>query len=308
MKRQIISALMLALSSSLSAQQDPQYNLYQFNQLVINPAYAGARDALQVTGAHRQQWLGFPGAPVTTCLSVHSPVMQQKLGVGLTLVNDEIGPRNVMSAYGNVAYILRLNSRLKLSFGVNAGYNRYQFKFTEVKFYNGESPAELYQNVTPGSLDINSGLFLRSSSFFVGVSATHLNAPNVYTYEPVTPGSGKFSYRLKTHLFVMGGYSLPMGDNTIFAPTLLYKQIGDVRTADVNLNFLLFKKLWLGAFYRHGYGVGGLMQYFITKTLKAGYSYDTGLQDAGRLGGSHEIMLGFDFIQEKSRFINPRFL
>ena len=228
MKKAAFAIVLLTLAGSVKGQQDPQYNLYQFNQLVINPAYAGARDALQVIGAHRQQWLGFPGAPVTTCLSVHSPVFKQKLGVGLTIVSDEIGPRNVVSAYGNIAYILKLNSRLKLSFGVNGGYNRYQFKFTEVKFYNGESPAELYQNITPGSLDINSGLFLRSNTFFVGVSATHLNSPNVYTYEPVTPNSGKFSYRLKTHLFVMAGVSVPIGDNAIFAPTVLYKQVNTV--------------------------------------------------------------------------------
>jgi hypothetical protein len=30
------------------AQQDAQYNLYQFNPLIINPAFAGARDVLSV--------------------------------------------------------------------------------------------------------------------------------------------------------------------------------------------------------------------------------------------------------------------
>src|SRR4051812_11292005 len=128
------AVLLMLMTVSLSAQQDPQYNLYQFNPLVINPAYAGARDALQVIGAHRQQWLGFPGAPVTSCLSVHAPVFGRKLGVGLTVVNDEIGPRNVISAYGYIAYILKISEDMKLSFGVNAGYNRYQFNFTEISF------------------------------------------------------------------------------------------------------------------------------------------------------------------------------
>lgn len=308
MRKQFLVYLLLVLAVFMKGQQDPQYNLYQFNPLVINPAFAGARDALQIVGAHRQQWLGFPGAPVTTCLSMHSPVLGRKLGVGLTVVNDEIGPRNVLGAYGNVAYILKLNSNLKLHFGVNAGYNRYQINFTEIKFLNGEAPAELYQNITPGALDINSGLFLRSNSYFVGISATHLNSPNIYTYDPVVSGNGKFSYRLRTHFFLMAGYSFVLGDNAIFAPTILYKQVNNFNTADVNLNFLVFRKFWIGGFYRHGYGVGGLMQYFITKNLKAGYSYDTGLQDAGRLGGSHEIMVGFDLVPGKARFINPRFL
>ena len=90
MTRFTLTILLLVFFLDHRAQQDPQYNMYQFNQLVINPAYAGARDALQVIGAHRQQWLGFPGAPVTTCLSIHSPVLRQKLGVVLTLVTDVI--------------------------------------------------------------------------------------------------------------------------------------------------------------------------------------------------------------------------
>src|SRR5688500_8253737 len=121
MKKIFMTLGLLGAVMALEAQQDPQYSLYQFNQLVINPAYAGARDALQVIAAHREQWLGFPGAPRTTCFSAHGPVLNRKLGVGLTIVNDEIGPRNVISAYGNVAYILKLSSTLKLSFGVNAG-------------------------------------------------------------------------------------------------------------------------------------------------------------------------------------------
>ncbi len=303
-----IFSLLFCVTLLAKAQQDPQYNMYQFNQLVINPAFAGARDVMQITAAHRQQWLGFPGAPVTSVLSLHAPVFNKKLGLGLTIVNDEIGPRHVMSAFGNVAYILKISESMKLSFGVNAGYNRYQFNFTDVKFHQGESAAELYQNVTPGSLDINSGLFLRGHSYFFGVSATHLNSPNVYTYEPVVPGGSNFSYRLRTHLFVTAGKSFQLNDNVVFAPTVLYKQLGTINSFDVNVNFMLFKKLWLGGFYRHGFGVGGLMQYFVTNRLKVGYSYDTGLNQSVRLGSSHEIMLGFDLIPSDLKFINPRFL
>jgi type IX secretion system PorP/SprF family membrane protein len=302
------AVLLMLMTVSLSAQQDPQYNLYQFNPLVINPAYAGARDALQVIGAHRQQWLGFPGAPVTSCLSVHAPVFGRKLGVGLTVVNDEIGPRNVISAYGNIAYILKISEDMKLSFGVNAGYNRYQFNFTEISFKNGEAPAELYQNVTPGTLDLNSGLLLRSKSFFVAVSASHLNNPNVYTYQPAATSAGEFTYKLRTHYFVMAGYSFILGDNAVFAPTVMFKSLGTVNSADANMNFLLYKKLWVGAFYRYNYGVGGLVQYLVTSKLKVGYSYDTGLNQSGRLGGSHEVMIGYDFLPNRTHFINPRFL
>jgi len=96
------------------AQQDPQFNMYQFNPLIINPAYAGARDGLTTAMSARQQWVGFDGAPRTVALSAHMPVMDKKLGVGLTITNDKMGARNVIAAYGNVAYILKIDRKSKI--------------------------------------------------------------------------------------------------------------------------------------------------------------------------------------------------
>ena len=77
---------------------------------------------------------------------------------------------------------------------------------------------------------------------------------------------------------------------------------------DVNANFFLYKKMWFGAFYRYGYGPGGLISYYITNQFRVGLSYDTGLKNATRLGPSFEGMIGFDIAGSKSKIINPRFL
>jgi type IX secretion system PorP/SprF family membrane protein len=293
------------------AQQDPQYNMYQFNQMIINPAYAGSRDGVSAVASHRQQWVGFDGAPQTTCLSVHGPILKKNLGVGLTIYNDKMGPRNLMAFYGNVAYMLKINKKMKLSFGVNAGYNRYQFNFGMIKFKEGEVPSQLLQTQNPGALDLNTGLYFKTQSFFVGLSATHLNAPNVYTYQSTTPGGSTFSYRLKTHLFLTIGKSFIVDKNVIFAPTSMVKMVGNKVAADLNFNFFLYKKVWLGAFYRAGYGPGGLIQYYVNNKFRIAYSFDSGISDARRLGGSHEVSLGFDFIGSKpsnAKTVNPRFL
>lgn len=309
MKRILVIVMsMLILSQGMEAQQDPQYSLYQFNQMIINPAYAGARDALAVIALRRDQWVSFPGAPKTTCLSMHAPIMNKNIGVGFTIVRDEIGPRSTTGFYGNFAYILKLNEKMKLSFGINAGYNRYQFDFAKISFQKDEVPSELLQNLTKGTLDINSGLFLRTKSFFAGLSATHINNPSVYSYQATVGNAGKFSYKVRTHLFFTIGNSFILNENVIFAPTLLIKQVKDDLGLDLNFNFFLYKRLWLGAFYRNGYGPGALMQFYATDKLRVGLSYDTGLQDARKLGSSFEVMVGFDFSGTKSKMINPRFL
>ncbi len=302
----ILFAFLLTFISK--AQQDPQYNLYQFNQMIINPAYAGARDAIAVVASVRQQWVGFDGAPRTSCISVHSPFFNRKLGAGLTIVNDVMGPRNMLGVYGNVAYILKLSSKFKLSFGLNAGYNRFQFDFNKLSYKTTETANSFNQVQAYNKLDVNQGLFLRSSKFFAGLSFTHLFASDVYHYSD-TAANGSLSYRLKTHAFFTMGYSFKLGENAIFAPTIMVKSVAGSKSTDLNLNFFLFKKVWLGVFARGGYGPGFLLQYYVTDKFRVAYSFDAGGKDKRRLGGSHEVMLGFDFSGgSKSKVVSPRFL
>lgn len=309
MKKITLLICILVFATKTKAQQDPQFNMYQFNQMIINPAYAGSRDALSIVGIVRNQWVSFPGAPKTLCLSGHAPILNKNIGVGATITRDEIGPRNTTGIYGNFAYILKLAPKVKLSFGLNAGYNRYQFNYDELTFSSSEAPPpELLNSLTKGTFDMNGGLFLKGTAFYVGFSASHINTPSVYTYSANTIAGASYSYRVKTHLFLTAGYSFIINKDFIFAPTVMIKQVPENLTADVNLSFFIYKKMWLGVFYRSGFGPGALLQYYITNKFRAGLSYDTGLSDARNLGSSFEVMLGYDFATNKSRTVNPRFL
>lgn len=301
----IIPALVLSFIKSYS-QQDPQYSLYQFNQMVINPAYAGARDQLAVVGSVRNQWSGFEGAPRTSCLSIHGPVLNKHIGMGLTIVNDAMGPRSVLGVYGNFAYIAKLSNKFKLSFGLSGGYNRFQFNFNKLNFKDAET-SNFNQIQAYNKFDFNGGAYLRSNTFFAGLSATHLYNSDVYNIKD-TSGTSFASYRLRTHLFFTIGKSFSLSENVIFAPTVAYRTVNGRANGDLNLNFFLFKKLWLGVFSRGGYGPGFLLQYYVTDKFRVAYSFDTGTKDARKLGPSHEVMLGFDFGGNKSKIISPRFL
>lgn len=289
----------------LAAQQDPQFNMYQFNQMIINPAYAGARDGISIAANVRNQWTGFDGSPRTNCLSIHGPVLKKHLGLGLTVINDQMGPRNWTALYGNFAYIARLSNKWKLSLGVNAGYSRYQFDYSKLAMKSTENLSFFSQTQSAGQLDFNSGIYLRSNTFFAGFSSTHMNNQPLFT---ATDSTGKaFGYTAKTHMFFTMGKSFSLSENLVFAPTIMIRA-GGKGNADLNLNFFIAKKLWLGVFIRGGYGPGFLMQYYITNKLRAGYSYDTGLRDARRLGATHELMFGVDISSNKSKVISPRFL
>jgi type IX secretion system PorP/SprF family membrane protein len=315
MKKLVVLAIALSAVESV-AQQDPQYSLYQYNQMVINPAYAGARDAIAVVADVRKQWAGFSGAPTTAAFSIHSPIANDKVGIGLNAMNDRIGAKSVSSVYANFAYILKVNNKSKLAFGARAGYTSYKFNFAEVKYKDSEEQAYAdLLSANKGALDVDAGLYFRTSTFYAGVSATHLNKVEIYKNSFHVDSSGTsvsgdytLSYVLKPHVFFTMGKSFVVNENFLISPSVMVKSVASKTTVDINLNFFAAKRVWFGVFYRQNYGVGALFQVYATNQFKIGYAFDTGIGQRKVLGPSHEIMIGFDFKRNKSKMVSPRFL
>lgn len=308
-----IIAVMVVLNAN--AQQDPQYSLYQFNQMAINPGYAGARDAIAIVADVRKQWAGIDGSPTTAAFTVHSPIMKDKLGVGINFINDRLGAKAVNGFYGNIAYILKLGNQMKLSFGTRVGYAMYRFNFNEVKYKDqNETAFNDLNNVNRGALDIDAGLYLRTNSFFVGLSATHLTNSVIYkgnftgTNSVGSPVDYSLSYSLKPHIFFTIGKSFAIKETFLIAPSIMVKTVQGKTTADLNLNTFIAKRFWLGVYVRQGYGYGALFQAYITNQIRVGYSFDTGAGDQSRLGGGHEIMIGYDLKRAKAQMVSPRLL
>lgn len=305
--KKILIVLITSFSISGFSQQDPQYSLYQFNQMAINPAYAGARDALAFVIDTRKQWVSFPGAPTTSAFTAHSPIMNGKLGLGFNFMNDRIGAKNVNAAYANFAYIAKLNNKYKLSFGLRAGYANYRFNYQDNLTIKDNADYVLNDlaNANRGALDMDAGMFLKSNSFFMGFSATHINGGNIYKGN--ASGNG-ITYELKTHTFFIVGKSFVVNENFLITPTILVKRNWGKTMADLNLNCFISKRLWAGIFFKERYGSGILLQFYATNKLRIGYSFDTGRRDKRNLGSSHEIMIGYDIHPNKNKMISPRFL
>jgi type IX secretion system PorP/SprF family membrane protein len=314
MKKLVVLAIALSAVRGF-AQQDPQYSLYQYNQMVINPAYAGARDAIAIVADVRKQWVGFNGAPTTAVFSIHSPIANEKVGIGLNAMSDKIGAKSINSVYGNFSYILRVNNKSKLHFGVRAGYTSYRFNFSEVKYKDNEEAAYAdLSSANKGALDVDAGLYFRTNTFFAGISATHLNNGKIYknSFQVIDTGGAyrdyTLSYVLKPHIFFTLGKSFVVNENFLISPSIMIKQVASKSTLDLNLNFFAAKRVWFGVFFRQNYGVGALFQVYATNQFRIGYAFDTGIGDRKRLGGSHEVMLGFDIRKSKSKMVSPRFL
>ena len=120
-----------------TAQQDAQYTMYMFNPLAYNPAYAGSRDALSVTLLGRNQWVNIDGAPLTGTLSIHTPLKNDAMGLGLSVIQDEIGPSKNTSVFGDFSYRFNVSKNSRLSFGLKAGLDMYSANFSGLRVEDG---------------------------------------------------------------------------------------------------------------------------------------------------------------------------
>lgn len=291
--------------SDLCAQQDPQFSQYMFNPLYVNPAYAGSRGVMNGAIEFRKQWVGFDGAPTTMVFAVNTPTKKGKVGIGLEVINDQIGPRSTTGGYLDYAYRLPLGKG-KLAFGLGAGIVSYKINFDKVVYKDQADGYATLGTVPITKPDFKFGIYFNNKRFYTGISFTHLNQ-ETYTVEVDTM---KFSQKLVPHAFFTIGRAFQLSDNVIFSPSIMTRGVSSAATTnlDLNLNFRFREVLWLGVSLRSEKSVVAMIQYNITDHLKVGYSYD---MTTNRLktyqSGTHEIVLGFDFNLFQSQVLSPRF-
>ena len=305
----IIVALILTIgSSTLNAQQAPMYTHYMYNTLMVNPGYAGSRDALTVTALDRMQWVDFKGAPMTQTLTMHTPLLNEHIGIGLSVLNDKIGPTNNTTALVDFAYIMRLTEKSKLALGLSAGVNIFQANLNSLQLDQQIDPvfqSDINNKVTP---NFGFGAYYYRDRFYAGISAPNL-VQNSYSVKNESNGSVLIG-KEQRHYFFITGTMLKLSHNLDFKPTAYIKLTPAAPIeADLTASFIIVKKLLLGVMFRTGDAVGGLIGFDITDQLHLGYSYDWsyGLRTFKYNQGSHEIVLRYDFIYfDKQQIHSPR--
>jgi type IX secretion system PorP/SprF family membrane protein len=308
--KKVTIALALFLGSlSISAQQDPMFTHYMYNTLSVNPAYAGSREALTVTALHRSQWVGFKGAPLTQTITMHAPLNNERVGLGMSILNDKIGPTNNTTLVVDYAFIMRLTEGSKLALGLSAGASLFQADLASVSLDEQDDPT--YRNDINNRIAPNFGFgaYYSRDRFYAGVSVPYL-IENKYSSKQQLSGSTLVG-KEKRHYFFIAGAVVFLTDNLAFKPTTLVKftEAAPIQ-ADFTASFIIMQKLLVGAMIRTGDAVGLLVGLDITDQLHMGYSFDWsyGLQTGRYNQGSHEIMLRYDFIFSSKRQIHsPRY-
>ncbi len=307
--KKITLALVLSSGSlTINAQQAPMFTHYMNNTLAVNPGYAGSRDALTVTALHRSQWVDFKGAPLTQTLTMHSPLRNKHIGLGLSVLNDKIGPTNNTSVTADFAYIIQVNEKSRLALGLSAGANIWQASLNSLELDQQNDPVfqnNISNHVTP---NFGFGAYYSRERFYAGLSAPNL-LQNSYSEVKLENGNTLVG-KEQRHFFLIAGTLFKITDNLAFKPTTLIKVTPAAPVqADLTASFIIMKKLLVGAMFRTGDAVGALIGFDITEQFHVGYSYDWsyGLKTFKYNQGSHEIILRYDFeFIDKKQIHSPR--
>jgi type IX secretion system PorP/SprF family membrane protein len=302
----LVNLFILGLGTA-KAQFQPQFTQYMFNEVIINPAYAGARECLSATLLYRNQWTGIDGAPVTQTFNIHSPIANQKMGIGLSIIHDKITVVQNTGVFANYAYRLAL-SKGKLALGLQAGFVNHFEKLSELT--PGQSNDPQFAGNTPKLLLPNAGfgLFYYTNKFYAGLSVPKLILNTVGATTLAKKVSNKASVKDWT-LHLTAGYVASLNETIKLKPTVMLRKTGGTPTEiDLSLNALFNDLVWLGAAYRTGDAISIFAGVNITKQMRFGYAYDyTTTQLQKYNGGSHEITLGYDFTFDKNKIVTPRF-
>ncbi|WP_146904513.1 PorP/SprF family type IX secretion system membrane protein [Adhaeribacter aerolatus] len=314
MKKLLLFWLLL-LGYGASAQQNPQYSQYIFNGLVINPAYAGSKGILNINGIYRTQWVGLEGAPTTQTLSLDAAVAKEKIGLGLHVMNDQIGAQGQKSFYLSTAFRVRLGESARLALGLAGGASEYYIDGTQLHptepGYDSAIPTSYERSMLP---DAKAGIFFNTERFYLGLSASNLvGFKNDFVATPTR------------HYFITTGYVFDLSDMIKFKPSVLLKDdLKSTANLDLNSFFLIGDRIWLGGGYRMGVKYlskpnpenqdlsmrnawMGMTEIYFTPKIKIGYSHDITLTSL-RSYATHEVSIGFYFFKkEEARTLTVRY-
>jgi type IX secretion system PorP/SprF family membrane protein len=290
------------------AQQLPQFTQYMYNTISINPAYAGSRETLSLVGLHRSQWAGLDGGPTTQTISIHSPLRNDRVGLGFSFINDELGYENFTYFYGDFSYTLPLGEKTKLAFGLKAGFTQYtidQSLLDDPTVSNDPFFDDVSNRWSP---NLGLGAFIHSNKWYIGLSAPRILNTD---YNKGKRGTIDYVALERVSYYFTSGYVFNLSESVKLKPAILLKATnGAPLSFDMTANFLFNEVFWLGASYRidqSAEALGAIADFQVSKQIRLGYAYEYPISELrAYTSGTHEILFMYELFKSK-RIKSPRY-
>ena len=301
-KNYIIILLLFLFTLNVNAQQDPQYTQYMYNMNVINPAYAGSSDGIGIGILYRSQWEGLDGAPETGTLNIHSPIAEN-MGLGMSIISDQIGPVKETNAYIDFSYTLNLANENRLAFGLKAGVTSHDIGLTNLELIDQNDPF-FSENINEMTPNIGAGIyFYKPNRYYMSVSM-----PNILN--SVHLDADDYNVGSETqHLFAATGYVFDLSEDFKLKPHAFLKYALDSPASlDINANLFMYNIIEFGVGYRLDAAATAMINFQVGPSVRIGYAYDSVQSELNYISkSSHEVFINFDLSFTKKISRSPRY-
>ncbi len=298
--------VLLCFIGVVHAQQDAQYTQYMYNTVSVNPAYAGSRGHLSIAALYRNQWLGLDGAPETQTLNLHTPMGYRGVGLGISIVNDKIGPTSETYFDVDFSYTIQTSFDAKLSFGLKASAHMLDIRYSELDEFEIDPQLQSQQDIqNKFSPNVGAGVYYHTERFYTGLSVPRLLETTHFDESSISTATEQIN------LYFITGYVWDLNPFLKFKPTLLTKAVqGAPIQVDLSANFMFNEKFIGGIAYRWDAAFSGLFGFRVSDEMFIGLAYDRETTDLGAAtfnDGSFEVILRYDFIKNIGNLKSPRF-
>lgn len=302
----ITMVILLCIEASVQGQQDAQYTQYMYNTVSINPGYAGSRGNLSIAALYRSQWVGLDGAPKTQTFNLHTPVGYRGVGMGLSIVNDQIGPTSETAFDGDFSYTLQVGPEQRLSFGLKASVHMLDIRFSELNSDPNYPDAQLQSDIQNRlSPNIGAGIYYHTEHFYAGLSVPRFLETSHFDESSLSTAKEQMNF------YMITGYVWDFDPLWKFKPSILTKAtLGAPLQVDVSANFMYNEKFIFGAAYRWDAAFSGMVGFNISPSFLIGVAYDREITELGSAAfndGSFEVILRYDFLRMVGNIKSPRF-
>lgn len=286
------------------AQNYPVYSQYLLDGLVINPAYTGTREVLTASLSLRRKSINTEGFPLMGTFSLHSPLKNDRIALGLMSHFQTYGVTSKASVFAQYAFHIKTN-RGRWSLGIKAGADMVNNNYSGVSTV--EPDPAFTEGVSSYTLpNVGAGVYYNSDVFFAGLAV-----PEMFSYRENSSSNGYEVYHDYGNYYFLAtaGGLLSFTDGLLFKPSVLARYSPEnPLMMDINGNFIIADMLWLGGSWRLGEEViVGILEVQLSQQLKMGYSYDFNLGEISTfVGGTHEVALRYEFGKTVSAS-NPRY-
>ena len=302
MKNLVKLLFTILLASQVNAQQDPQYTQYMYNMNIINPAYTGSTEGLSVGALYRSQWVGLDGGPETFTFNIHSPVGKQ-VGLGLSVISDQIGPVKETNAYVDFSYTIPVGTVTKLAFGLKGGFTFHDIGLISLDLIDDFDP-NFQSNINEMTPNIGAGVyFYKPNKYYISASV-----PNILNGVHLDTQGRKIGSESE-HFFTAAGYVFDLSENFKLKPHALLKYATDAPISyDINANLFMYNIVEVGLGYRLQDSFSGMINFQVSNNMRIGYAYDAIRSDLDIVtNSSHEIFINFDLNFTKKVSRSPRY-